>query len=415
VPLQAYEVVQAEETTADGREEEGRAHPVVRADLCVGCSTCVDACPEEGALRLVGKLAVVDPARCVGHGDCAPACPVGAIAFGTGDAVQRVEVPRVDAHFQSNVPGLYVVGELGGRGLIKNAVNEGRLAAEHAAASLPAGAEDAVDVDVAVVGAGPAGLSAGLELHGRGLRYLVLDQGTLADSIRKYPRHKLLLAEPVTVPLYGRLWVSDASKEALLKAWEAILAATGLRVRTHTRIETVRPEEGSFLLQGDGESWRARRVILAMGRRGTPRRLGVPGEEGERVFYDIVEMEAFQGRRVLVVGGGDSAVESALGLAHQPGCTVHLSYRKDGFSRVKARNLEKLEKAVAAGAVHLLLASEVVEIGAGVVRLRTAAGDLELPNDDVVVRIGGQPPRRFLESVGVEMVRKDIPLVGAGS
>ena len=249
-PIQAYEVFQASEAEGDAGDEEGTPHAIVRSDLCVGCSTCVDACPEDGALRLEGKLAIVDLGRCVGHGDCAAACPVSAIVVSTGDSVQRVEVPRVDVHFQSNVDGLYIVGELGGRGLIKNAINEGRLAAEHVAATTPrrSGPNDGF-IDLAIVGSGPAGLSAGLEAKRQGLRYRLLEQGTLADSIRKYPRHKLLLAEPLSVPLYGELWISDATKEALLTAWEAIIEATGLQVQTETRVEDVQHRDGLFELQ----------------------------------------------------------------------------------------------------------------------------------------------------------------------
>lgn len=413
-PLQAFEVIQAEEATETVGEEEGSPHAIVRADLCVGCSTCVDACPEEGALRMEGKLAVVDLARCVGHGDCAAACPVSGIVVSTGGSVQRVEVPRIDVNFQSDVEGLYIVGELGGRGLIKNAINEGRLAVEHVTASLVDRAADESDpFDVAIVGSGPAGLSAGLEAKKQGLRYVLLEQGTLADSIRKYPRHKLLLAEPLSVPLYGELWISDATKEALLKAWEAIIETTGLRVRTEARVEDVRRGVGCFELIIGDEIVRAQRVILAMGRRGTPRRLGVPGEESEKVLYDIVEMEAFRGRRVLVVGGGDSAIESALGLCNQEGCEVTLSYRGEAFRRVKPRNMEKLEKAVSERRLRVLLQSELRQIHEGRVEIEVSGAPQEMPIDDVIVRIGGEPPSKFLSRVGVEMVNKDIPLEGA--
>ncbi|MDQ8154335.1 MAG: NAD(P)-binding domain-containing protein, partial [Gemmatimonadota bacterium] len=315
VPLQVFEVVQARE--ASGPEIVGGApKAAVRADMCVGCGTCVAACPEPGAIVLRGKLAVVDDALCKGHGECVRGCPVGAISVTTGAAVNRVRVPLVDANFETNVPGLYIVGELGGRGLIKNAINEGKMAVEHVVKSLadtevPASVEPFVDV--AIVGSGPAGLSAGLEAMRRHLSCVVIEQGSLSDTVRKYPRHKLLLAEPVQVPLYGDLWIADASKETLLQVWETIVANTGLPVRTGERVQGV-VREGEFLrVQTATGTQLARRVVLALGRRGTPRKLGVSGEELDKVFYDIVEMEAFAGQRVLVVGGGDSAVESVLG------------------------------------------------------------------------------------------------------
>lgn len=440
VPLQAYEVVGAPQAGRGGNETGGRLHAIVRTDTCVGCGACVGACPEPGAIRLEGKLAVVDIDRCVGHGECATACPVAGIVLTTGAAVQRLEVPQVSAHFETNVFGLYVVGELGGRGLIKNAVNEGKIAMEHvvqrvvaarggvAIATVPGGtaggtgaargtAESADEdvLDVIVVGSGPAGLSAGLTAHRAGLRYLVLEQGTLSDSIQRYPRHKVLMAEPVRVPLYGDLWVADTSKESLLQVWQAVVERTGLTVRTGCRVAGVTKENGVFTLASEtGPLW-GRHVILATGRRGTPRRLGVPGEELPKVFYDIVEMEAFEGARVLVVGGGDSAVESALGLANQRGTEVTLAYRGDAFARIKDRNRAKLDAEVARGRVNLLLRSEAREIRPGVAVLETAGGRREIPNDYVIIRIGGEPPHEFLRRAGVRIVEKEIALAKDGS
>lgn len=417
-PLQAFEVVAAE-AAAGGDGEGGQLHAVLRADLCVGCGACVDACEGPRAIRMQGKVAVVDLAACIGLGDCAEACPVGALVLSTGESVQRVEVPRLDTNFQSNIPGLYIVGELGGRGLIKNAVNEGKLAVEHVAGELERGglSFEAIDPsihDVAIVGTGPAGLSAALEAKRRGLSYLLLERGTIADTIRKYPRRKLLLAEPVKVPLYGDLWVADASKESLLSVWERVIRDTGLDVRTNHDVTGIRPEEDRFALEAAGQVFLARRVILALGRRGKPRRLGVPGEELSKTLYDVVEMEIFAGRKVLVVGGGDSAVESAVGLSRQPGTRVALSYRGERFKRVKDRNQEKLDEAVASGRLSLLMQSRLKEIREESVLLEMNGKTSSLPNDDVIVRIGGEPPYEFLKQVGVQLVRKNIPLAGNG-
>jgi thioredoxin reductase/ferredoxin len=410
-PLQAYALVTAPLATNAAPDMNGGAlHAVVRADACAGCGTCVDACPEPGALSLADKVARVNLAACKGHADCVAACPVGAIFVTSGAAVQTVEVPDLNEHFESRqVPGLYVVGELGGRGLIKNAINEGKLAMEHVAHALEReGAAPPGSLDVAVVGSGPAGLSAGLEALSRGLRYAVLEQGTLADSIARYPRHKVLFAEPVRVPLYGDLWVSDATKESLLHVWQTVIAKTGLQVRSGCRVESVMRQGNGFVLRAGRLELHARRVVLAMGRRGTPRRLGVPGEPLDKVFYDIAEMEAFAGRRVLVVGGGDSAVESAVGISHQHGTTVTLSYRGHDFGRIKARNREKLEAAVRDRRVHLLLGSEVLEIRPDAVILKLPTGAGTLPNDDVIVRIGGETPAPFLERCGVRLVKKAL-------
>ncbi len=422
VPLQAFEIAGAQtadpEAESETAGEEGRLHAVVRADVCVGCAACIPVCPESGALRMEGKLAVVDVDRCTGHAKCVDACPVGGIVMGTGDDVHRVTVPDVGTDFQTNVPGVYLAGELGGRGLIKNAINEGRIAVQAIARSLagedrPSASADALDL--AIVGSGPAGLSAALSAKREGLRFAVLEQGTLADSIRKYPRHKLLLAEPVGVPLYGELWVADASKETLLSVWEAMIAEEELDIRYGCRVESVRPGDGTLEVAGDGFVVSARRVLLANGRRGTPRRLGVPGEDRERVFYDVAEMAEFRERRVLVVGGGDSALESAIGAAEQPGAEVTLSYRAAEFSRAKERNVRKLEEAEAAGRLRVYRSSQVQSILPDRVVLATCHGDVELPNDDVIVRIGGEPPTRFLEKVGVRSVTKQIPLAEASA
>lgn len=447
VPLQAYEVVAAPQAGGSAAAASGRLHAIVRADTCVGCGACVGACPEPGAIQLVGKLAVVDLDRCVGHGECARACPVSGIFLTSGPAVQRLEVPQVSPNFETNVFGLYVVGELGGRGLIKNAINEGKIAVEHVAQRVraardgsPAGAgpgaaadastcaagrasrvpspglpeEDGL-LDLIIVGSGPAGLSAALTAHHAGLGYLVLEQGTLSDSIQRYPRHKILMAEPVHVPLYGDLWVADTSKESLLKVWQTVVDRTGLRIQTGARVLGVAKEDGVFAVTTEGGGFRARHVVLAIGRRGTPRKLGAAGEDLPKVFYDIVEMEAFARSRALVVGGGDSAVESALGLANQAGTEVTLSYRGEAFTRIKDRNREKLEAETARGRVRVLLQSELREIRSGSVLLETGGETRELPNDYVIIRIGGEPPHEFLRRAGVRIVEKEIALAKDGS
>lgn len=388
-----------------GLHEPTSLHPVVSAEACIGTGNCLSVCPEEDVLGYHGGQAVtVSPARCVGHGLCERACPVEAIQLVFGSETRGVEIPRVRENFETNVPGLYIVGELGGMGLIRNAFEQGRQCIE-GIARLPRAPTGVLDV--LVVGCGPAGLSASVSAIHHGLRFLTLEREDVGGTVRYFPRKKVVMTSPVRVPGYGRLAFRELPKEELIGVWQDIMARTGLVVQTEETVASIERRSGSFEVVSNKGRYVAKRVVLAIGRRGIPRKLGVPGEDLPKVVYSLREPEAFQHDRILVVGGGDSAVEAALALADQVGTDVTISYRRDRFSRIKPVNLERIETALNAGRVKVLWSSKVLEIGSDVVRCREAdQRERELVNDVVAIFAGGELPTAFLESCGVEFDTK---------
>jgi len=398
---------------ADGTAAGGKAlRPVINATLCIGCGSCVDACPEQGTLALVGGKAVLaHPERCKGHAACVTVCPTSSISLSTTGALRTLRVPNLSPEFETNVKGLFVAGELGGMGLIKTSINEGRLVADHVARRIrngPRAPEGAYDV--VVIGAGPAGLSASLALHQHGVRYLTLEQGEIASTIRNYPRHKFLMAEPVEMPLYGSLYIADGTKESLLSIWETIIANTGVNIRPNTKAEQIRrdPHTQMFRVRTAAGEVLARYVILAIGRRGSPRRLGVPGESKSHVAYRLIEAESYRDESILVVGGGDSALEAALALARDGRNRVTLVHRSSAFDRARERNRAGLEAAEREGRIAVLRNSLVKEILDGKAIVDCAGQLREVPATFVFILIGGESPEEFLRKAGVEIIEKEV-------
>ena len=395
-----------EEAAALGIDKPAAQFPYIDPAHCIGCGACVRACPEGDVLGIVGGTAVViNGLRCVGHARCEKACPVGAITVGLGDLKSREDVPLLDETGQTTVPGIYVVGELGGLSLVRNAVAQGRQIVEHLAEEPRETEKDVPEVlDVAVVGAGPAGLSAGLTAEHAGLSYVVLErEPTLGGSLLHYPRRKMVLTQPVELPPWGALDQEEYTKEDLLALFEGLVQDHTVDVRFGETVEDVREEDGHFLVRTADGSWRARSVILALGRRGMPRKLGVPGEDLPKVLYRLLDAEGYKGRKILIVGGGDSAAEAAIGLARQPGNEVTLSYRREKLVRLKKKNQDALDALLAAGRVRPLFSSQPVEITPGSVRLKVGGETVEIENEDVFVFAGGVPPFDFLGKIGVRL------------
>jgi len=374
--------------------------PYVDATRCIGCGTCVNACPEGDVLGVVGGTAtVINGLKCVGHGHCEKACPVGAIEVGLGDVKSRKDVPLTDKWHESSVPGMFVVGELGGLALVRNAVSQGQRAVDRIVRR--AGAQRR-SCDVVIVGAGPAGLAAAAAARQRGLRALVLEQeASLGGTILHYPRRKLVLVQDLELPFLGRLREGEYSKELLIERLEGLVREARLDVRFGQKVEEVIHDEDLFRVRTTQGIAAAPYVVLAAGRRGSPRKLGVPGEQQSKVLYRLQDAESYRGLDLLVVGGGDSAAEAAIGLARQPGNRVTLSYRREKLVRIKHKNEERIGALLKSGRLRALFSSEVTEILSDRVRLKVEARQVELKNAYVFVFAGGDPPFELLRRVGV--------------
>jgi thioredoxin reductase (NADPH) len=397
------------ESEQDGLMQPASLHPIVDPSLCLGCGACVDVCPEKSVLGLiVGKAELIKPANCIGHGVCKDACPFDAIRLVLGTEERGIDIPVVSETFETDVPGIFVAGELGGMGLIRNGVEQGKQAMEAIAQSRsPKGAPHEDILDVVIIGAGPAGIAASLAAKKHGLRFETLEQESLGGTVAHYPRGKIVMTSPVDLPIYGPVKLRETTKEALLALWKDVIAKTEVKIEYGCRVERVEKLSGDlFSIQATTRRLRTRAVLLAIGRRGTPRKLGVSGEEQSKVVYRMIDPAQYVDQHVAVIGGGDSALEAACALAEVSGTHVTISYRSGAFGRAKAKNRESVKREMEAGRLRVLLSSKVIGIGEDSIDIETSDGSLRLENDSVIVCAGGILPTDFLRSMGVEVVTK---------
>jgi thioredoxin reductase (NADPH) len=386
----------------EGKYEPVSLHPFIDPNICIGSGACIRACPEKDILGIVdGKATVINASNCIGHGACFLACPVDAISLRIGTEKRGVDLPHVKPSYETDMDGIFIAGELGGMGLIKNSTEQGVQAVENIIKQRKI--ENSTGLDLVIIGAGPAGIAASLSAKKHGLKFKTLEQDSLGGTVFTFPRMKVVMTKPMDLPLVGKMKLVNTSKQELLDIWTSALTKNNITIQENTKVEKITSIENGFeLTLKDGSIIETDQVLIAIGRRGTPRKLGVKGEELSKVAYRLLEPELITQQKIMVVGGGDSAIESALLLVDHN--EVHLSYRKENFARIKKQNEINLEAAIKQGKLKVWLNSNLTEIDENNVTLsQTETGEHSIENDRVFIFAGGELPTEFLKNAGISV------------
>ncbi len=390
----------------EGLHEPVSLHPVVDPNSCIMTGACIIACPEKDILGILdGKATTINTSQCIGHGACFHACPTQAISLNIGTEKRGVDLPHVNQNFETNVPGISIAGELGGMGLIKNAVEQGKQAVEHIVNSIDK--THNAPYDLIVVGAGPAGISASLAAKKYGLKSLTLEQDTLGGTVFTFPRKKVVMTSPMDLPLFGKVKLFETNKTELLDLWNKVLSKNEIEIKENSKVESISLVNNNYkILTLSGEEYLTKHVLLAIGRRGTPRKLNIPGEGMEKVAYRLLEPENISKENIVVVGGGDSAVEAAMLLADQN--KVTLSYRKENFQRIKPKNGERIKEAMSQGKIDVRFNTnvEMINWDEVVISNGNRKDKISLKNDRIYIFAGGELPTQFLDKIGIQITKK---------
>ncbi|MFZ1703229.1 MAG: NAD(P)-binding domain-containing protein [Saprospiraceae bacterium] len=394
-----------EQAKEDGIHEPVSLYPYINEDNCIKSGACVIACPEKEILGIQnGRATLINASRCVGHGACFHACPVEAISLKIGTEKRGVDLPHVNQNFETNVKGIFIAGELGGMGLIKNSVEQGKQAVDNIKLSVVS--SHVADIDLVIIGAGPAGISASLQAEKLGLKAITLEQDTLGGTVYSFPRAKIVMTSPMELPGYGKVKLYQTSKAELLTLWNEVIDKSGIKIIENSKVDIIQKEGDNFVVKTtNGREYSTHRILLAIGRRGSPRKLNVPGEQLEKVAYKLLEPELIQNKNIVVVGGGDSAIESALLLADDN--QVVLSYRSEKFSRIKPGNQKNIDTAISENRITVLFESQVQTIEEKMIHIKLKNGALHtLENDLVYIFAGGELPTQFLEKSGIQISKR---------
>lgn len=390
-----------------GMNEPLSLHPEIDPALCGGCGVCTSVCPEGDILKMINHKAVlVSPSKCVGHGECERACPFDAIKLVFGTKTRGMDIPRLSSNYETNVPGLYIAGELGGMGLIRNAIKQGILASKDAISKIK---NEKTDYDLLIVGAGPAGLAASLAAIAEKKSYLCIEQNSFGGTVYNFPRQKIVMSHPFELPLMGqkKFDSNKVSKEELLTLWTEAKKKTGLKIQEQTKFENLEKKENIFSVTTSKGVVTAKKVILSMGVRGSPRKLGVPGEDTAKVTYNLLDPEQYQQKNVVVVGGGNAGVEAAQMLADAKWKNkVHLLVRSGVFDRCNEDNIKRITDLEKKQRVEIWFNSSILEISEKDVKIKKEQTEVVLPNDFIFVFAGAEMPHKFLMSLGVQIEKK---------